>query len=143
MLKKINPTSTNAWNALEIHFKKTKDLQMKDLFESNPERFKEFSLQIEDILVDYSKNRITTETIDLLLDLAKETNVADAIEQLYSGAEINQTEQRAVLHTALRNRKNTPILFEGKDVMPLVNGCLLYTSPSPRDGLLSRMPSSA
>jgi len=124
MLKKINPTSTNAWKALEIHFKKTKDLQMKDLFESNPERFKEFSLQVEDILVDYSKNRITTETIDLLLDLAKETNVADAIEQLYSGAEINQTEQRAVLHTALRNRKNTPILFEGKDVMPLVNGVL-------------------
>ncbi len=124
MLKKINPTTTNAWKALELHFQKTKDLQMKDLFASNPERFKEFSLQVEDILVDFSKNRITKETVDLLIDLAKETKVADAIEQLYSGAEINQTEQRAVLHTALRNRKNTPILFEGKDVMPLVNGVL-------------------
>ncbi len=124
MLKKINPTTTNAWKALESHFQKTKDLQMKDLFASNPKRFKEFSLQVEDILVDFSKNRITEETIVLLLDLVKETQVADAIEQMFTGVEINQTEQRAVLHTALRNRKNTPVLFEGEDVMPLVNKVL-------------------
>ncbi len=124
MLKKINPTTTNAWKALALHFQQTKDLQMKDLFASNPERFQAFSLQVEDILVDFSKNRITKETINLLIDLAKETQVTDAIEQMFTGAEINQTEQRAVLHTALRNRKNTPVLFEGKDVMPLVNKVL-------------------
>ena len=124
MLKKINPTTTNAWKALALHFQKTKDLQMKDLFANDPERFQEFSLQVEDILVDFSKNRITKETIDLLLDLAKETQVTDAIEQMFTGVKINQTEQRAVLHTALRNRKNTPVLFEGENVMPLVNKVL-------------------
>ncbi len=124
MLKRINPTRTKAWNALENHYEKVKDVHMKDLFEKNKNRFKEFSLNFEEILVDFSKNRITKETIALLLELAEEVALKDAIEQMFSGKIINETEGRAVLHTALRNQGERPILVDGKDVMPDVRKVL-------------------
>jgi glucose-6-phosphate isomerase len=97
---------------------------MKDMFSENSERCSEFSLQFEDILVDFSKNIITRDTLQLLLELATEINVHDAIEQLFSGEKINETENRAVLHVALRNISNTPILVDNHDVMPDVNAVL-------------------
>ncbi|MEO1447891.1 MAG: glucose-6-phosphate isomerase, partial [Bacteroidota bacterium] len=124
MLKQINPTETTAWNHLTAHFAEMQDVHMKDLFADDPERFDAFSLRFEDILIDFSKNRIQEETLDLLLALAAETDLADAIARLFSGDKINETEDRAVLHTALRNRSNTPILVDGEDVMPAVNEVL-------------------
>lgn len=124
MLPTINPTSTNAWKKLEAHFKTMSETQMKDLFAQNPSRFEEFSVKFENILLDYSKNIISQETVDLLVGLAKETQLEDAIQSMFKGDKINQTEDRAVLHTALRNTSNTPILEDGKDVMPLVNEVL-------------------
>ncbi len=97
---------------------------MKDLFAADPERFKKFSLRFNDVLVDYSKNRITEETVGLLIELAAEAGVADAIEKMFTGDKINETEDRAVLHTALRNRVNKPVLLDGMDVMPEVNAVL-------------------
>jgi glucose-6-phosphate isomerase len=97
---------------------------MKNLFARDPERFTKFSIRFNDILVDYSKNRITDETIKLLLELAEETNLRDAIEKLFTGDKINETENRAVLHVALRNREIKPIYVDGKDVMPEVNAVL-------------------
>ncbi|MEM9991511.1 MAG: glucose-6-phosphate isomerase, partial [Bacteroidota bacterium] len=124
MLQTKNPTTTTAWTNLQAHFEQLKSVQMRDLFANNPARFKQFSLQFEGILLDYSKNRITQETLDLLLELAKEMHLSDAIEKMFSGAAINVTEGRSVLHIALRNRSNTPILVDGKDVMPEVNAVL-------------------
>ncbi|MGB9715692.1 MAG: glucose-6-phosphate isomerase [Thermodesulfovibrionales bacterium] len=121
MLKKINPTKTESWHKLKEHYRKIRNIHMKDLFIQDPERFEKFSIQFNDILVDYSKNRITEETISLFLQLAKETNLRDAIEKMFSGDKINETENRAVLHVALRNKKNIPIYVDGKDVMPEVN----------------------
>lgn len=97
---------------------------MRDLFAADPERFQKFSLEFEDILIDYSKNRITSETLDHLMQLARETKVAEGIEKMFSGDKINETEGRAVLHTALRNRSNTPVVVDGEDVMPEVNEVL-------------------
>lgn len=97
---------------------------MKTLFAENPQRFKKFSTQFNDILVDYSKNRITEETINLLVELAEECGLKKAIENMYSGEKINETENRAVLHTALRNRDNRPIVVDGMDVMLEVNAVL-------------------
>jgi glucose-6-phosphate isomerase len=97
---------------------------MKELFAQDPNRFHAFHLEFNDILVDYSKNRITSETISLLLELANEANVKAAAEAMFNGEKINNTEKRAVLHTALRNRSNNPVYFEGKDVMPDVNTVL-------------------
>ena len=124
MLKRINPLHTSAWKKLKRHYKVMKKIHMKDMFSENPQRFSDFSLQFEDILVDYSKNIITRETLHLLLELAIELNVKDAIEQLFSGKKINETENRAVLHVALRNRSNTPIFVDNHDVMPEVNAVL-------------------
>ncbi len=124
MLKAINPTQTKAWAALEKHFQAIHKTHMKELFASDPDRFSKLSLQFEDILFDYSKNRVTEETMSLLTALAEETGLSDAIGQMFSGAPINVTEKRAVLHTALRNRSNTPVLVDGKDVMPGVNQVL-------------------
>ena len=124
MLKKINPTKTKAWRNLNDHFKKIKKVQMKDLFAADPRRFEKFSLRFQDILVDYSKNRITPETIQLLLSLTEEADLGDAVEKMFTGNKINETEKRAVLHVALRNRSNTPIHVDGKDVMPEVNAVL-------------------
>ncbi len=124
MLKRQNPTETKAWKGLEEHFSLIKNTHLKELFEKDANRFQNFSIQLEDILVDFSKNRINQETLDLLIELAKETNLAEAINDMFSGEIINETEGRAVLHTALRNRSNTPVMVDGKDVMPDVNAVL-------------------
>jgi glucose-6-phosphate isomerase len=124
MLNQQNPTQTQAWKKLEAHFEQARDTQMKQLFADDPDRFNRFSIQFEDILVDFSKNRITDETLQLLLELAKECELQDAIEQMFTGAPINETEGRSVLHIALRNRTNLPIMVDGKDVMPEVNEVL-------------------
>lgn len=124
MLKRMNPTRTQSWPKLREHHKKTSTLHMKDMFKADAARFHKFSLRFNDILVDYSKNRITEETMDLLFGLAREVDLADAIEKMFTGAAINETEGRAVLHTALRNRANTPVLVDGQDVMPEVNRVL-------------------
>ena len=124
MLKKINPEKTAAWKALRDHFKIMKHRQIKDMFREDPGRFQKFSLRFEDILLDYSKNCIDAETMRLLLKLAEETDVTDAIEKMFSGDRINETEGRAVLHVALRNRGNSPVYVAGKDVMPEVSAVL-------------------
>ncbi|MGC2062589.1 MAG: glucose-6-phosphate isomerase [Thermodesulfovibrionales bacterium] len=124
MLAKINPVKTHAWRELKTHFTAMKKRQMKDLFDEDPERFEKFSLRFEDILLDYSKNIVTDETMRLLSGLARETRVVDAAEKMFSGQRINETEGRAVLHTALRNRSNTPVYLDGRDVMPEVNAVL-------------------
>jgi len=124
VLKDINPTKTAAWGKLSAHFEAVKDVKMADLFAKDSRRFAEFTVEFEDILVDYSKNRITAETLKLLFELAAQTGVKEAIEAMFTGCRINQTENRAVLHTALRNRSNTPVMADGKDVMPDVNAVL-------------------
>lgn len=124
MLKMINPTKTRAWGKLKSHYRIMHKRQMRDLFASDPERFSKFSLRFEDILVDYSKNIISAETLRLLFALAEEARLKEAIRAMFSGEKINQTENRAVLHIALRNRANTPIYLDGKDVMPQVNAVL-------------------
>ncbi|ONG04809.1 glucose-6-phosphate isomerase [Escherichia coli] len=123
-MKNINPTQT-AWQALQKHFDEMKDVTIADLFAKDGDRFSKFSATFDDqMLVDYSKNRITEETLAKLQDLAKECDLAGAIKSMFSGEKINRTENRAVLHVALRNRSNTPILVDGKDVMPEVNAVL-------------------
>ena len=117
-------TQLPAWKNLEAHYHEISALQMRDLFTGDPERFKKFSLRLDDILFDYSKNRITEKTIDLLVELARRAGLAEMIEAMFSGEKINNTEGRAVLHVALRNRSNRPILVDGKDVMPEVNRVL-------------------
>jgi glucose-6-phosphate isomerase len=117
-------TQLAAWKDLEAHYQEISGLHMRDLFTSDPGRFEEFSLRLDDILFDYSKNRITRKTMDLLTELARQSGLAEMIEAMFSGEKINNTEGRAVLHVALRNRSNRPILADGKDVMPEVNGVL-------------------
>ena len=124
-MKNINPTRTQAWQALETHFAAHKETRLKDLFAQDPKRFDKFSLTFGgDILVDYSKNLITEETLKLLVNLAGETDLRSAIDAMFNGDKINMTEGRAVLHTALRNRSDRPIEVDGKDVMPEVNAVL-------------------
>ncbi|MEZ4708368.1 MAG: glucose-6-phosphate isomerase [Caldilineaceae bacterium] len=117
-------TESSAWRALAAHQAEMQNVQMRDLFADDPARFERFSLRFDDILFDYSKNRITQQTIDLLLDLARQQDVEQKITAMFSGAKINTTEDRAVLHVALRNRANRPILVDGQDVMPEVNAVL-------------------
>ncbi|MEO0332631.1 MAG: glucose-6-phosphate isomerase, partial [Bacteroidota bacterium] len=124
MLPTINPTTTQAWSALSEHFRQIKDVHMRTLFQEDAQRFSRFSLKFEDTLVDFSKNRITEETHKLLLDLAEECKLSESIEAMFSGKVINQTESRAVLHVALRNRSNDSIHVDGEDVMPDVNEVL-------------------
>ncbi|MBL7791883.1 MAG: glucose-6-phosphate isomerase [Saprospiraceae bacterium] len=124
MLPRRNPTTTNAWELLEKHAQDMREVHIRQLFADDPRRYERFSLTFEDMLVDFSKNRINAETLKLLLQLAEETRVADSIERLFSGDKINETENRAVLHTALRNRSNTPVVVDGKDVMHAVNAVL-------------------
>lgn len=124
MLANINPTSTAAWKALESYFAEFKDTQIKDLFAQDDKRFDKYSLKFEDILLDYSKNRIDDKVMSLLTDLAEECGLKAAIESEFTGQAINETEGREVLHVALRNRSNTPIIVDGKDVMPDVNKVL-------------------
>ncbi|MFK7904769.1 MAG: glucose-6-phosphate isomerase, partial [Chitinophagales bacterium] len=124
MLHKNNPTNTNTWKQLQTHYQKIKSLQIHDLFIANSKRFEEFSINWQDFLFDYSKNNITTDTLRLLCELAEELQLKDAIEQMFTGQFINETEERAVLHTALRNRKNTPVEVNGENVMPAINQVL-------------------
>ncbi|MDN3717426.1 glucose-6-phosphate isomerase [Vibrio breoganii] len=125
MLKNINPTHTDAWKALTAHFESAQDMEMKDLFAQDSERFDNFSKNFgDDILVDYSKNLVNDETMKHLFDLAKQTELKSAIDAMFSGETINKTEGRSVLHTALRNRSNTPVVVNGEDVMPAVNAVL-------------------
>lgn len=124
MLPKINPTKTQAWQNLEVHFKLMNEVQMTDLFAQDARRFEKFSVRFENILLDYSKNIISEETLALLRELAYECELKAAMQAMQGGEKINETEDRAVLHIALRNRSNTPILVEGQDVMPEVNEVL-------------------
>ncbi|MCY7352094.1 MAG: glucose-6-phosphate isomerase [Cytophagaceae bacterium] len=124
MLQSIPLTQTAAYGQLKAHFDEIQSLRMQDLFAADSERFARFSLRFEDILLDYSKNRITDQTMQLLRSLAGECAVNDAIGKMFSGDKINATENRAVLHVALRNRSNTPVLVDGKDVMPEVRAVL-------------------
>jgi glucose-6-phosphate isomerase len=117
-------TQCNAWRALTDHYYEICDRHMRDWFAQDPLRFERFSLRFEDILLDYSKNRITPETLGLLLDLARERQLPEWIGRMFAGERINVTEDRAVLHIALRNRANRPILVDGRDVMPAVNAVL-------------------
>jgi glucose-6-phosphate isomerase len=117
-------TDSPAWLALTAHQQEMADVHMRDLFARDPERFERFSLRLGDILFDYSKNRITEETMSLLLSLARQADLAERIEAMFSGEKINTTEGRAVLHVALRNRSNRPVLVDGQDVMPEVNRVL-------------------
>jgi glucose-6-phosphate isomerase len=125
MLKNINPTQTAAWSDLQALFAKHEKMAMSDLFAKNPDRFKQFSRQFEDsLLVDFSKNLITEEILGKLVELAEQVDLKGAIKAQFSGQKINVTEGRAVLHSALRNRSNTPVMVDGIDVMPKVNKVL-------------------
>ncbi len=124
MLEKINPTKTKAWAQLQHHFSELRDTQMKTLFTEEANRFSKFSIWFEEILVDYSKNIITDETVKKLHALADETGVKSAIDAMFTAEKINETEGREVLHTALRNQSNTPVMVGGENVMPTVNAVL-------------------
>ena len=124
MLPSLNPTTTLPWKELELHAHEMQTRQMRDLFAQDPKRFEHFHQVFEDVLVDYSKNIITQETLDMLLRLAEDCGVKEATEKMFTGEVINGTEQRAVLHIALRNRSSRQIMVDGKDVMPEVNETL-------------------
>ena len=124
MFPTVNPTTTKSWRKLTKHYKVVKHVPIKTLFADNPNRFEQMSLRFEDILVDYSKNILTAETQNLLIKLAKECGLKSAIDAMFKGETINETENRAVLHTALRNRSNKPVMVDGKDVMPEVKAVL-------------------
>ena len=117
MLPKINPLNTSAWKALNDHFANN-DFELRTLFQYNENRFKEFSLETENYLFDYSKNLADSRTIELLLDLAKETELKSAIKSMFAGDKINETEGRAVLHTALRDFSDKEILVDGENIKP-------------------------
>ncbi|MCD6581486.1 MAG: glucose-6-phosphate isomerase [Desulfuromusa sp.] len=117
-------TQLPAWKNLLGHYQEIEELHLRDLFAEDPKRFDKFSLQFDDILFDFSKHRITDTTLELLIDLAKQAELQEKIDKMFTGEEINTTEQRPVLHVALRNRSNRPILVDGQDVMPQVNAVL-------------------
>ncbi len=117
-------TDSNEWKALAEHWKQIRPLHMRELFAQNPERFARFSLNDCGILLDYSKNRITSDSMELLFQLARAADVSGWVARMFAGEAINSTEGRAVLHTALRNRSNSPVVVAGKDVMPEVNRVL-------------------
>ena len=124
MLPSHRFTDLPAYRQLLSHYNELKERNLRDLFAEDPDRFPKFTRQFEDILLDFSKNRITDETLSLLVQLAEQAGLTDAIGKMFAGDAINQTEGRAVLHVALRNRANTPILVDGTDVMPEVNDVL-------------------
>ena len=124
MLPKIDFTTTQAFKYLADHFITINESTIKELFAADPERFDKFSVYLGDILLDYSKNRINEETMALLIQLARECQLKDAIEAMFNGKKINETEGRAVLHTALRNQSGNPVMTDGKDVMPEINSVL-------------------
>jgi glucose-6-phosphate isomerase len=124
MFPTVNPTTTSAWKALEVYFKTFRGTEMKGLFDNDPNRFSKYSVKFEDILVDFSKNIVDDHVFSLLMQLARECGLKAAITSQFTGDWINKTENRPVLHTALRNRGNTPVLVDGKDVMLDVNRVL-------------------
>jgi glucose-6-phosphate isomerase len=121
-----NLIETRAWKALEQHQREIAPVQMREMFNSDPQRFEKFSITWNDFLVDYSKNRITPQTMALLFDLGRAVDLKGWVEKMFRGDKINSTEHRSVLHIALRNRSNTPILVDGEDVMPAVNKVLSH-----------------
>lgn len=123
MFPQINPINTNSWKELQVHYQQMKDVHMRELFLAE-DRFTKFSLCTDGLVFDYSKNIITEETIYLLLQLAKECRVREALEAMLMGEKINATEKRAVLHTALRNFSGKPVYTEGKDIMPAIENAL-------------------
>jgi len=125
MLKNIQPTKTAAWTKLQDLFDEHIDMQISELFAEDATRFDTFSRQFnDDFLLDFSKNLITEEILASLIELAKEVDLENAIKAQFSGEKINITEQRAVLHSALRNRSNNPVVVNGEDVMPKINAVL-------------------
>ena len=122
-LKNLNPTTTNAWAKLTEHFNEIKEINIKDLCKEG-NRKSDFSIKFNDLIVDFSKNRITKETLNLLIDLAKEVGLKEAIESQFSGEIINASENRAVLHTALRSNSDDPVLVDGKDIKPKIQSAL-------------------
>jgi glucose-6-phosphate isomerase len=124
MFPSVKTTQTTAWKNLETDYNKKKEEKIKNLFTKNADRFTKFSLQTENILFDYSKNNIDEETFSLLLTLADECKLKDAIEAMFAAEKINKTENRAVLHTALRNFSGKPVMLDGKDIMPEVHAVL-------------------
>lgn len=125
MLPAIKPNTTQAWKDLSSHAGQLKNQSMRHLFQNDPQRFEKFSLKAKDILLDYSKNIITEETIKLLVNLANECQLKQGIEAMFNGERINNTENRAVLHTALRNLSGKPVFTDGEDIMPVINSVLL------------------
>lgn len=123
-LPKINPTQTQSWRNLKVHFESIKNKPLREWFAEDSTRFEKFQIQFGDIFLDYSKNRIDSHTLSLLIELANECRLNDAIQAQFSGDEINETEGRAVLHTALRNRAQKPIFVQGTDVMPQIQAVL-------------------
>lgn len=119
-LKAVNPTETKAWSKLKSHFSLVENLELKELFKNDSERANKMTVKWDDFYVDYSKNRITDETLKLLLELAEEVDLKDAIQKYFEGDVINETENRAVLHTALRAPKSAKVMVDGKDVMPVI-----------------------
>jgi glucose-6-phosphate isomerase len=117
-------TETAPWRALEAHHREIGEVQMRELFAADPDRFSRFSIELDGLLFDFSKNRIDEATVGLLVDLARASGVGEAAQAMFSGERLNWTEGRAVLHVALRNRSNTPIEVDGEDVMPKVNAVL-------------------
>ncbi len=126
MFPNISPVQTASWKKLLQHQQYMKGIQMKNLFRNDPHRFDHFSLDLNDILFDYSKNLINAETFSMLMELARESGLADAIQAMFSGEKINRTEDRSVLHTALRNLSGSPVYSDGKDVMPDVLDVLAH-----------------
>lgn len=124
MLPKINPTTTDAWKKLQEHFAKHNQVHIKSHFNSDPSRFEKYSIKFEDMLLDYSKNRVDDETMSLLIQLAEEVELQESKQKMFGGDQINLTERRAVLHVALRNRSGAPMTYQGQDVMKDINGVL-------------------
>jgi glucose-6-phosphate isomerase len=124
MLNDINPTETQSWKNLAVHFEEMKGIPMKVLFEEDDKRFEKFSIRFNEFLLDYSKNIITEDTMRLLIRLVNEAGLRDGIDKMFSGDRINQTEDRPVLHIALRNRENRPIYVDGEDVMQEIKAVL-------------------
>ena len=124
MLPKINPITTTAWKALKEHYSEMKNVHMRELFKNDDDRFSKYSIASRDIVFDYSKNIINDKTLQLLYQLAHECNVKAGVEAMFNGEKINETEGRAVLHTALRNLSPEPVFAEGKDIMPDVRKVL-------------------
>lgn len=123
-LLNVNPTQTESWKKLIQHYQENNNLELKELFLQNKHRQEDFSITLDELLVDYSKNRINQDTVDLLVSLTEESQLKDAIEKYFSGDKINVTENRAVLHTALRSSSETPVFVDGKDVKPKIQTAL-------------------